>query len=180
MSSFLDKYEKEIKPRLAAEFSLKNSLAVPRILKIVVNQGAKEMAKDKALLEKLAGDLAAIAGQKPSVRRAKKSISEFKLVKGEPIGLMATLRGKGMYDFLERLVKIVLPRVRDFRGVLPENLDEKGNFNLGVREQIVFPEIDYAKIGKPMGLQITVVISGNDKERAKRLLEEFGMPFAKK
>lgn len=179
MSDLWERYQKEISPKLKAEFNLRNRLAVPRILKIVVSQGAKEMAKDKALLEKLSGELAAITSQRPGVCRAKKSISEFKLVKGEPIGLVVTLRGKRMYHFLEKLIRIVLPRLRDFHGVSGESFDDGGNFTLGIREQIVFPEVDFAKTGKAIGLQVTIAISSKDKEKSRRLLEELGMPFQK-
>lgn len=179
MNKLWEKYKKEIVPRLAAEFGLKNQLAVPKIVKIVVNRGAKEMAKDKGLVEKFSEELAVICGQKPSVRRAKRSIAEFKLSKGEPIGLMVTLRGRRMYDFLEKLIKVVLPRLRDFRGVSQKSFDNEGNFNLGIREQIVFPEVDYAKIGKVIGLQVAITIDSKEKEKSKRLLEELGMPFSK-
>jgi len=179
MSKLKQKYEKEIRPRLAKEFGLKNLNSVPSVLKVVVNVGAKEMAKDKTQVEKISQEIGAITGQKPIVCRAKKSIAGFKLGKGEPVGLKVTLRKKRAYDFLEKLFKVVLPRVRDFHGVSPKGFDGKGNYTLGIAEQIVFPEVDFEKLSKIRGLEITVVTNAKDDKKAKRFLEELGMPFEK-
>jgi len=174
-----EKYRQEIKPKLAKEFGLKNVLAAPLVEKVVVSMGLGEGAQDKGLVEKAAEDLKVITGQKPKVTKARMAIAGFKIRKGDSIGLMVTLRGKRMYDFLEKLVKIVLPRVRDFHGVSSSSFDGQGNYNLGISEQIVFPEIDYAKIDKARGLQITMVTNTNNKLQTKRLLEELSMPFEK-
>jgi len=175
-----EKYQKEINPKLANEFSLDNFLAVPTVKKVVLNMGLGEMARDKGLIEKAMEDLKAITGQKPKINKARLSIAGFKLRKGDPVGLMVTLRGKRMYQFLEKLFKIVLPRFRDFRGVPLSGLDGRGNYNLGISEQIVFPEIDYAKVDKIRGLQVTFVTSAKNDQQAKRLLEELGIAFEKK
>ncbi|MCJ7829710.1 50S ribosomal protein L5 [Patescibacteria group bacterium] len=179
MNSLQEKYRQEIRPKLAKEFGLKNVLAAPLVEKVVVSMGLGEGAQDKGLVEKAAEDLKVITGQKPKVTKARMAIAGFKIRKGDSIGLMVTLRGKRMYDFLEKLVKIVLPRMRDFHGVSSSSFDGQGNYNLGISEQIVFPEIDYAKIDKVKGLQITIVTDTNNEAQAKRLLEEIGMPFAK-
>jgi len=179
MNNLQDKYRQEIKPKLAKEFGLKNVLAVPLVEKVVVSMGLGEGAQDKGLIEKAAEDLKVVTGQKPKVTKARMAIAGFKIRKGDSIGLMVTLRGKRMYDFLEKLVKIVLPRVRDFHGVSSSSFDGQGNYNLGISEQIVFPEIDYAKIDKARGLQITMVTNTNNKLQTKRLLEEIGLPFAR-
>lgn len=175
-----EKYRQEIRPKLAKELGLDNLLAVPAVKKVVINMGLGEMARDKNLIEKATEDLKIITGQKPRINKARISIAGFKLRKGDPVGLMVTLRGKRMYQFLEKLFKIVLSRFRDFRGVPLSGFDGQGNYNLGISEQIVFPEIDYAKVDKIRGLQITFVISTKDNQQAKRLLEELGMAFEKK
>jgi len=179
MENLQEKYRQEIRPKLAKEFNSKNLLAVPLLEKVVVNMGIGEGAQDKGLIEKATEDLRAITGQKPKVARARMAIAGFKIRKGDSIGLVVTLRGKRMYDFLEKLVKIVLPRVRDFHGVSVSSFDGQGNYNLGIAEQIVFPEIDYAKIDKVRGLQITMVTNTKNETQAKRLLEELGVPFQK-
>lgn len=179
MSDLKQKYQKEIAPILVKKLKLKNLLAVPRVTKVVVSMGVGEGAQDKSLIESATSELAVITGQKPKVTRARKAEAGFKLRAGDPIGLMVTLRGKRMYDFLEKLFKIVLPRVRDFRGVSLKSFDGQGNYNLGLREQFVFPEIDYGKVVKAKGLQITVITNAGDNERAKMLLELLGMPFQK-
>ncbi len=179
MNSLQKKYRQEIKPKLAKEFGLKNVLAAPLVEKVVVSMGLGEGAQDKGLVEKAAEDLKIITGQKPRVTKARMAIAGFKIRKGDSIGLMVTLRGKRMYDFLEKLVKIVLPRMRDFHGVSSSSFDGQGNYNLGLSEQIVFPEIDYAKINKVKGLQITIKTDTSNEMQAKRLLEEMGMPFEK-
>lgn len=178
-TSLKEKYQQEIAPNLAQELGLKNPLAAPKMEKIVVNIGLSEAMDDKKVLEIVSNDLVAITGQKPKVAKARQSIAGFKLRAGQPIGLMATLRGQRMYDFFEKLVKVVLPRLRDFQGVSLKSFDGGGNYSLGVPEQIVFPEIDYAKIDKVRSLEVTVVTNAQTDEKAKRLLVLLGMPFEK-
>lgn len=173
-------YATIVVPQLIKEFSLANNMAVPRITKIVVNIGLKEAAHDKGVLEKVAAQLATIAGQKPKVTEAKLSIAGFKLREGDPVGLTTTLRGKRMYDFITKLVAIALPRVRDFQGVPDKSFDKSGNYTLGISEQTVFPEIDYSKVDKIRGLEITFVIANGEPIISKRLLALLGMPFEKK
>lgn len=179
MSRLLEKYHYQIVPALQKEWELKTPMAVPRLLKIVVNIGIKEGISDKEALKKASEELALITSQKPQIRRAKKSIASFKLVKGAPIGLKVTLRGKRMYDFLDKLCTIVLPRVRDFHGLSPKGFDGRGNYTLGLAEQIVFPEVDYEKVNKVRGLEITIITNAETDEKAKRLLDLLGMPFKK-
>lgn len=173
------KYEQKIRPKLASQLRIKNLLAVPRVVKVVVNVGAKEMAKDKGQVEKMAQQLAIITGQNPRLCRAKKSIAGFKLTEGDPIGLKVTLRRQRMYDFLEKLFMAVLPRVSDFHGLNLKSFDSKGNYTFGLAEQIVFPEVDYGKLEKVHGLEITIVTNAGDDKKAQKLLEELGMPFEK-
>lgn len=156
-----------------------NIMAKPRLQKVVLNVGAKEALTDKKVLDIISADLAAITGQKPAIRLAKKSIANFKLREGQPIGVMVTLRGKRMRDFLTKLFNITLPRVRDFHGVPVSGLDGQGNYTLGIKEQIVFPEIDYGKIDKIRGLEITIVTTARDNDQAMAFLKELGMPFQK-
>lgn len=179
MSILQQKYYSEIRPRLAKEFRLANLMAAPIIEKVALNIGVGEGKTDKTLLDNVAASLATITGQKPKLCRARKSISAFSLQEGSPIGLMVTLRGKRMYDFLEKLFKIVLPRIRDFQGTLLKSLDKGGNYNLGIPEITVFPEVDFEKLTKVRGLEIALVIKNSDPEKSKRLLEEMGMPFQK-
>ncbi len=179
MSRLAIKYQKEIVPVLQKEWGFKNSLEVPCLLKVVINIGSKEAAHDQGVLLKAQEELAAISGQKPAIRKAKKSIAAFKLVQGDPVGIMVTLRGKKMYDFLDKLFNLVLPKVRDFRGVSLKSFDGQGNYNLGIDEQIVFPELEFIKIDKVRGLEVTIVTNTNDETLAKRLLELLGMPFTK-
>jgi len=179
MNNLFEKFETKIKPVLQKEFNLKSSMAVPKIKKVVVSMGIKEGAKDHSIIEKIKEQLKAITGQLPKVCKAKKSIAAFSLTKGSPIGLAVTLRGKRMYDFLEKLFNLVLPRVRDFHGVSLSGFDGRGNYNLGIPEIIVFPEIDFSKVDKMRGLQITIVTNTEDNNKAHRLLEELGMPFQK-
>jgi len=179
MNNLEEKYRQEIRPKLTKEFALTNVLAVPSVVKVVLNIGLGQASQDKNLIDKAAEDLKTITGQKPRVNKARLAIDGFKIRKNDPIGLMVTLRGKRMYDFLEKLVKIVLPRLRDFKGVSNSGFDGRGNYNLGLSEQIVFPEIDYAKIDKIRGLQVTIVTNARDNQKAKRLLEELGVPFEK-
>jgi large subunit ribosomal protein L5 len=174
-----DRYQTEIVPHLMEKFSIANPMAIPKINKIVVNIGLKEAAHDKGVLEKAAEQLATITGQKAKVTRAKLSIAGFKLREGEPVGLTVTLRGRSMYDFMTKLFEITLPRVRDFQGVPNRSFDKQGNYTLGLAEQIVFPEIDYAKIDKIRGLEICFVITGSQPEISRELLSQLGMPFEK-
>jgi len=172
-----EKYQKEIKGALQKELSLENTMAVPRLEKIVVNMGLGEATQNSKMLDPLIADLAAIAGQKPVTTRAKKSIAAFKVREGMPIGAMVTLRGDAMYEFLDRLIAIALPRVRDFRGVSTKSFDGRGNYTLGIRDQLIFPEIDYAKVDKLKGMNITIVTTAQDDNSARALLRQFGMPF---
>ncbi len=172
-----EKYLNEIKPALQKELGLKNPMAVPRIEKIVLNMGLGEATQNSKLLDPLVADLAAIAGQKPVTTRAKKSIAAFKVREGMPIGAMVTLRGHVMYEFLDRLIQIGLPRVRDFRGVSTKSFDGRGNYTLGMRDQLIFPEIDYSKVEKLKGMNITIVTTAPDDNQARELLKAFGIPF---
>jgi len=179
MNRLYEKYSQQIVPELQKELGAKSPMAVPRIVKVVVNMGLKEAKDDKKVLETVSEQLMAITGQKPVINRAKKSIAGFKLGKGQPIGMSVTLRGQRAFTFLEKLFTIVLPRVRDFNGTDPRAFDGYGNYSLGIREIIVFPEIDYAKIDKVRGLQVVIVTNAKDDKKAKLLLEKLGMPFAK-
>jgi large subunit ribosomal protein L5 len=175
----LEKYRKEIIPLMMQTFSLKNQFAVPRLEKIVVNMGVGEAITDIKILEKAMDELALITGQKPILRRAKKAISNFKIKKGQPIGCKVTLRRKIMYEFMDRLINVAMPRIRDFRGVSPNSFDEMGNFTLGLTEQTIFPEIDYDKVSRSQGMDVTFVIKNvKSKEQARELLRLFGMPFS--
>lgn len=174
-----EKFQKEIIPKLQQELNKKNKSGVPKLTKIVVNVGLKEALGDKKVMEIAAKDISVITGQKPMITKAKKAIAAFKLQRGDEIGLKVTLRGKRMFSFFEKLVSIVLPRVRDFRGVSSNSFDEKGNYTLGIPEYTVFPEIELAKVDKIRGLEITIVISSKTKEEGKKLLELLGMPFNK-
>ena len=172
-----EKYLQEIKPALQKELGLKNPMAVPRLEKIVLNMGLGEATQNSKLLDPLVADLALIAGQKPVTTRAKKSIAAFKVREGMPIGAMVTLRGEVMYEFLDRLVQVGLPRVRDFRGVSTKSFDGRGNYTLGMRDQLIFPEIDYSKVEKLKGMNITIVTTAPDDNQARALLKAFGIPF---
>jgi large subunit ribosomal protein L5 len=172
-----EKYHQEIKPALQKELDLKNTMAVPRLEKIVINMGLGEATQNSKMLDPLVGDLATIAGQKPVTTRARKSIAAFKVREGMPIGAMVTLRGDKMYEFLDRLISIALPRVRDFRGVSTKSFDGRGNYTLGIRDQLIFPEIDYSKVDKLKGMNITIVTTALDDNSARALLKQFGMPF---
>jgi len=178
MSRLLDKYKKEVVPELQKELSKKNTLAVPRLHKIIVNMGAGDALQNIKLLDTAQAELGLITGQLPAIGRAKKSISSFKLRAGQPIACYVTLRGKRMYEFFDRLVNIVLPRVRDFRGVSPRSFDGRGNYTLGMKEQLVFPEIDYTKVDRPRGMNITMVTTASSNEEARALLKNMGMPFS--
>src|SRR5579864_8404498 len=172
-----EKYEKEIRPALSKELSITNPMAIPRLEKIVVNMGLGEATQNVKIMDPLVADLAAITGQKPVTTRAKKSIAAFKVREGMPIGAMVTLRGDNMYEFLDRLVNIALPRVRDFRGVSTKSFDGRGNFTLGLRDQLIFPEIDYAKVDKQKGMNVTIVTTARSDAQSRALLRHLGMPF---
>ncbi len=172
-------YKQEIVPQLMEEFGYKNRLAVPRLNRMVVSMGVKEGAVDIKVLDQCALELAAITGQKPKVCRAKKSISAFKLREGAPIGLKVTLRRERMYEFLDRLVNIAMPRIHDFRGIPLKSFDGQANYSFGIQEQIIFPEVEYDKILKTQGMNITFVTTARKEEEAKRLLELLGVPFKK-
>jgi large subunit ribosomal protein L5 len=177
MSRLQDRYKTEILPELEKEFKILNPMAVPRLEKIVINVGVGEAIQNAKLLDAAKAELTQIAGQAPVVSRAKKSISSFKLRKGVPIACFVTLRQKRMYEFLDRLVNVVLPRVRDFRGVSPKAFDGRGNYTLGLRDQLVFPEIDYTKVDKTRGMNITIVTTARTNAEAFALLKKLGMPF---
>lgn len=179
MNNLRAKYTSDVKKQLQEEFTINNTLAVPRLKKVVINIGIGEAKDNEGVLEKAKINLAALSGQTPVVTKAKKSISSFKLTQGAPIGLMVTLRGEKMYVFLEKLFNIVLPKVRDFRGVPDKAFDGQGNYNLGLREQIIFPEVDYKNIDRVRGMQITINTTAKNREEGKRLLELLGMPFVK-
>jgi large subunit ribosomal protein L5 len=171
------KYQKEVVPALQKEFGYKNVMAVPKIEKVVVNMGLGEATSNAKIVDTGADELARITGQKPVTRRAKKSIAAFKVRKGQPIATMVTLRGERMWEFLDRLMSIALPRVRDFKGVSPRGFDGRGNYTLGLRDQLLFPEIDYMKVDKARGMNVSVVTTAKTDEEARKLLQFIGMPF---
>ena len=172
-----EKYHKEIKQALQKELGLENSMAVPKLEKIVINMGLGEATQNNKLLDPLVADLAQISGQKPVTTKAKKSIAAFKVRSGMPIGAMVTLRSDKAYEFLDRLISIAMPRVRDFRGVSTKSFDGRGNYTLGLRDQLIFPEIDYARVEKLKGMNVTIVTTARDDNQARALLRHFGMPF---
>jgi large subunit ribosomal protein L5 len=177
MSRLKDRYAKEVAPALKKEFGYRNVMAIPKIEKVVVNMGLGEATSNAKLADVGADELGRITGQKAVVRRATKSIAQFKLRKGMPIGAMVTLRGERMWDFLDRLVSVALPRVRDFRGVSPKGFDGRGNFTLGLKDQLLFPEIDYMKVDKARGMNISVVTTAKSDEESRKLLQLLGVPF---
>ena len=179
MNRLREKYLKETVPMFKKEFNLKHDLAVPRLIKIVINLGIKEGAGDKGVVQKVADWLSLIAGQKTIITRAKRAEAAFKIRQNDPIGAMATLRAERMYQFLDKLIGIVLPRVRDFQGVSRTGFDGRGNYTLGIKEQIVFHEVDYDTIDSVRGLEVTLVTNAGDDKKALRLLELLGMPFEK-
>jgi large subunit ribosomal protein L5 len=179
MARLKDRYREEVVPELMKEFGYSNVMQVPELEKIVVNVGLGEAVSNAKALEAAVADVSAITGQKPVVTRAKKSIAAFKLRAGMPIGVMVTLRGPRMYEFLDRLVSITLPRIRDFRGVSPNSFDGRGNYTLGLQEQIAFPEIEYDRIDKARGLELSLVTSAKNDEEGRRLLALLGVPFAR-
>ena len=172
-----EKYQEEVVPALRKQFDYSNVMQVPRLEKIVVNRGAGDAAQEAKLMESYVAELATITGQKPVVTRAKKSVAAFKLREGMPIGCKVTMRNTRMYEFFDRLVSLTLPRVRDFRGVSPKGFDGRGNFNLGLEEQIIFPEIDYDKVDRVKGMTITIVTTARTDEEGRALLKGLGFPF---
>ena len=177
MNRLKDRYQKEVAPTLKKEFGYKNVMAIPKIVKVVVNMGLGEATQNAKVADVGADEVGRITGQKPVIRRSTKSIAQFKLRQGMPIGAMVTLRGQRMYEFLDRLFSVALPRVRDFRGVSPKGFDGRGNYTLGLRDQLLFPEIDYMKVDKARGMNVSVVTTARTDEEARKLLQLMGMPF---
>ena len=177
MSRLKERYQKEIVPALAKEYSYKNVMAIPKLEKIVINIGMGEAIQNSKLLDAAVDELSLIAGQRPVITRAKKSIASFKLRKGMTIGCMITLRGERMYEFLDRMVSVALPRVRDFRGLSTKSFDGRGNYTIGLRDQLIFPEIDYAKVNKIKGMNITLATTAKTDDEARTLLRLLGIPF---
>ena len=177
MARLKDKYKKEIAPAIAKEFGIENPMAIPKITKIVVNMGMGEAISNSKILDVAVEELKAVTGQKPVVTKAKKSIASFKLRQGMNIGTMVTLRGDRMFEFLDRLISVALPRVRDFRGVSAKAFDGRGNYTLGIKEQLIFPEIDFNKVDKSRGMNISIVTTAENDEQARALLKALGMPF---
>lgn len=180
MSRLKERYRDEVVPQMIREFGYRNPMEVPRVVKVVVNIGLGEALENVKALDAASRDLATITGQKPIITRAKKSIAGFKLRAGNPIGAKVTLRGKRMYDFLDRLCNVALPRQRDFRGVSPDAFDGRGNYTLGLREQLVWPEIDYDSIDRVRGMEVTIVTTARTDEEARHLLRLMGMPFRRR
>jgi large subunit ribosomal protein L5 len=172
-----ERFAKEVAPALMKEFELTNPASVPRLHKIVVNMGMGEATQNAKVMDPAVNELGQITGQRPVVTRAKKSIAAFKVREGQPIGAMVTLRGDRMYEFLDRLVSVVLPRVRDFRGVSTKSFDGRGNYTLGLHDQLIFPEIDYAKVDKQKGMNVTIVTTARSDDQGRALLKQLGMPF---
>ncbi|MEC2057958.1 50S ribosomal protein L5 [Peribacillus psychrosaccharolyticus] len=179
MSRLKEKFQSEITPALMSKFSYKSVMQVPQVDKIVLNMGVGDAVSNSKALDNAVEELALITGQKPVITKAKKSIAGFRLREGMPIGAKITLRGERMYDFLDKLVTVSLPRVRDFRGVSKKSFDGRGNYTLGIKEQLIFPEIDYDKVSKVRGMDIVIVTTANTDEEARELLTQIGMPFQK-
>ena len=177
MSRLKERYQQDVIPQLKKEFGYANVMAVPKIQKVVVNMGLGEATSNVKIIDTGADELGRITGQKPVTRRSKKSIAQFKVRKGQPVGTMVTLRGARMWEFLDRLMNIALPRVRDFKGVSPKGFDGRGNYTLGLRDQLLFPEIDYMKVDKARGMNVSVVTTAKTDEEARKLLQFMGMPF---
>jgi len=177
MSRLKERYKQDVIPALTKEFGYTNVMAVPKIQKVVVNMGLGEATSNVKIIDTGADELGRITGQKPVTRRSKKSIAQFKVRKGQPVGTMVTLRGARMWEFLDRLMNIALPRVRDFKGVSPKGFDGRGNYTLGLRDQLLFPEIDYMKVDKARGMNVSVVTTAKTDEEARKLLQFMGMPF---
>lgn len=172
-----EKYSSEIAPALAKEFGYKNPMSIPKIQKIVLNMGLGEAISNQKIIDVAVNELSVITGQKPVVTKAKKSIAQFKLREGMSIGTMVTLRGDRMYEFLDRFISITLPRVRDFRGISPKAFDGRGNYTVGLRDQLIFPEVDFGKVDKARGMNVCIVTTAENDEEARSLLRHFGMPF---
>jgi large subunit ribosomal protein L5 len=179
MARLREKYLTEIRPKLMKENQYRSVMQVPRVVKVTINMGVGEATQNAKSLEAAVGDMTQIAGQKPMITRARKSISNFKLRQGNPIGCAVTLRRDRMYEFLDRLINIAMPRIRDFRGVSTKSFDGRGNYNLGLREQLLFPEIDYDKIDKVRGMTVSITTTARNDDEARQLLTELGMPFRK-
>jgi large subunit ribosomal protein L5 len=179
MARLKDRYSEEIRPALIQRFGYSSSMQAPRLLKITLNMGVGEAKQDSKMLEAALQQLATIAGQKPNVRRARKSVAAFKLREGMPVGLTVTLRGERAYEFLDRLCSVAIPRIRDFRGLNPRSFDGRGNYSMGVREQVIFPEIDYDSVDQVRGLDVTMTTSAETDAEAFALLDALGMPFAR-
>jgi large subunit ribosomal protein L5 len=177
MSRLKDRYQNDVVPALKKEFGYTNVMAIPKLAKVVVNMGLGEATQNAKLTDVGADEIGKITGQKAVIRRSTKSIAQFKLRQGMPIGVMVTLRGTQMYEFLDRLISVALPRVRDFRGVSPRGFDGRGNFTMGLRDQLLFPEIDYMKVDKARGMNVSVVTTAKTDEEARKLLQLLGMPF---
>jgi large subunit ribosomal protein L5 len=177
MSRLQQHYREKVAPQLTEKFGYKSPMQVPRITKITLNMGVSEAVADKKVMDNAVGDLTKIAGQKPVVTKSKKAIAGYKIREGQPIGTMVTLRGERMWEFLDRLMNIALPRVRDFKGVSPKGFDGRGNYTLGLRDQLLFPEIDYMKVDKARGMNVSVVTTAKTDEEARKLLQFIGMPF---
>jgi len=177
MSRLKERYSKDVVPALQKEFGYKNVMAIPKVEKVVVNMGLGEATSNAKIVDTGADEVMRVTGQKPVVTRAKKSIAQFKVRKGQPVGTMVTLRGERMWEFLDRLVSIALPRVRDFKGVSPKGFDGRGNYTLGLKDQLLFPEIDYMKVDKARGMNVSVVTTAKTDEEARKLLQFIGMPF---
>jgi large subunit ribosomal protein L5 len=176
-SRLKNRFQKEIAPALMKELELSNPMAVPRLHKVVVNMGVGEATQNAKVLDPAVNELSQIAGQKPVITKAKKSIAAFKVREGMPIGCMVTLRGDRMYEFMDRLMNVALPRVRDFRGVSTKSFDGRGNYTLGLRDQLIFPEIDYSKVERQKGMNVTIVTTATNDDQARALLKHLGMPF---
>ncbi|NNF00220.1 MAG: 50S ribosomal protein L5 [Pyrinomonadaceae bacterium] len=179
MARLREKYINEIAPAIAKEFEINNTMAIPKLEKIVVNMGMGEAISNSKLLDTAVDELATITGQKPVITKSKKSIAAFKLREGMRIGTMVTLRGTRMYEFLDRLISVALPRVRDFRGISPKSFDGRGNYTMGIKEQLIFPEIDFNKVDKTRGMNISIITTAKNDEEGRALLKSLGMPFRK-
>jgi large subunit ribosomal protein L5 len=180
MARLKEKYRSEIAPAIAKEFEINNKMAIPKLEKIVINMGVGEAIGNSKILDVVVEEITSITGQKPVVTEAKKSIAAFKLREGMKIGSMVTLRGDRMYEFLDRLISVALPRVRDFRGISPKSFDGRGNYTLGIKEQLIFPEIDFNQVDKTRGMNISIVTTAETDDQARSLLKSLGMPFRQK
>ncbi len=179
MNRVYEKFKKETRVELKKELDLSNIMLVPKLEKIIVNSGVGEATQNVKLIDKVVDELTIISGQKPVIRKAKKSIATFRLREGQPIGVSVTLRGERMYDFFDRLVSITIPRIKDFHGISPKSFDGRGNYTFALKDQLVFPEIDYNKVEKTRGMSITIVTSATNDDYARALLKKMGMPFSK-